>query len=242
MKKWIFLGLCILVTGLFANWLVEVKVEGEVYKRNPSLEIALLLETIKKDIPTYDPDTNYLWTSPEHPEGYYRAELWQNLQHLVYSLLNNYHFNYVGIYSRYGVNGVSIIPIVFAERRFSPNDYTGIPENLMQYGFSLVANESIVAMAFNNGTGYFTGDIRKVVEKIVDPIYARNYQKAANVNGYLAYPLKNGNTSIGVLVVATSEPGLTEQQFFDIEQYADAATWLIYQSADMLMHPEKFTN
>jgi len=42
--------------------------------------------------------------------------------------------------------------------------------------------------------------------------------------------------------VATSEPGLTEQQFFDIEQYADAATWLIYQSADMLMHPEKFTN
>jgi hypothetical protein len=243
MKKPILVCLLsVIAAGLFANWLVEVKVEGEVYQRNPSLEIALFLETIKKDIPAYDPDTNYLWTSPDNPEGYYRAEVWQNLQQLVYSLLTNYHFNFVGIYTRYGVNGTSIIPVVFSERRFSENDHTGIPENLMQYGFSLTGNQSIIAMAFNNGMGYFSGDIRKVVEPAIDRTYVREYQKKANVNGYLAYPLKNGDTPIGVLVIATPEPGITEEQYFDIKQYADAATWLIYQSADMLTHPEKFVH
>lgn len=239
-----FLGIIMLFTvlSLFGNWLVEVKVEGEVYTPNPSLELAILLETLSKDIPTYDPNTNYLWQSPLNPDGVYRAEIWRNLEHLVYSLMTNYDFNFVGIYTRYGVSGNMLIPVVFAEKRFAPADNSGIPENLMQYGFSLATGESLIAMSFNTGQGYFSGDIRKVVEKVVDRSTASAYQIRANVNGYLTYPLKNGDTSIGVLVVATNEPGLTEQQFFDIKQYAEAATWLIYQSFDMLTHPEKFSN
>jgi len=35
------------------------------------------------------------------------------------------------------------------------------------------------------------------------------------------------------------EPGITEEQYFRIEQYCDAASWLVVQTVDLMVNPEK---
>jgi len=223
----------------FSDWLVEVKVEGMEYIHDQPLELALLLETIENDLATYDATENYLWITPDTPQGSYQAELFDHLQDLVCSLVHREPYHFVGIYTRNHANGNTILPVVYGEKRMTPPDPNGVPESLLQKTFSLSADRSILAKAYNEGQGYFTTDIKRVMDATVVSGDVRDFQKQIGVRGYFAYPLKNGDYTIGLLVIATTEPGITEDQFFRIKQYGDAATWLVVQTVDLLAHPEK---
>jgi len=230
--------ICVSLTA-FSDWLVEVKVEGMEYRHNNQFEMALLLETIHNDVATYDSTANYLWKTPENPHGSYNIERWDQLGDLVKSLLYREDYNFVGIYTKNWSNGITLVPYIFIEKRFSEPDGTGYPENFNQKTFNLKNGNSLFVNAFNQGKGFFTTNIKSVIDDPALKTAAREYQHEASVRGYFAYPLKNGDVTIGILVVATKEPGLTEEQFFRIEQYADAATWLVIQTCDLLAHPEK---
>ena len=230
--------LSVAITG-FSDWLVEVKVEGMEYEHNEPLELALLLDTLHNDVEEYDNADNYLWKTAENPKGKYNVERWDQLKDLITSLLYREGYNFVGIYTKNWTNGNTLIPYIFIENRFSEPDEVGNPENFVQRDFDLVKNESVFTKAFNEGKGYFTTNIRRVIESDFNKDVAEAYQKKAGVRGYFAYPLKNGEITIGLLIVATKEPGITEEQYFRIEQYADAAQWLVLETADLLAHPEK---
>ncbi len=241
LKKFFILTVLLSVFCLmsFADWLVEVKIEGMEYEHNNQFEMALLLDTIHNDVATYDSTENYLWKTPENPQGSYNVERWDQLGDLVKSLLYRENYNFVGIYTKNWSNGITLVPYIFIEKRFSEPDGSGYPENFNQKTFNLNVGKSLFVNTFNEGKGYFTTNIRSVIDDEYLKDAARDYQREAGVRGYFAYPLKNGEITIGILVVATNQPGLTEEQFFRIEQYADAATWLVIQTCDLLAHPEK---
>lgn len=240
MKKVFFIVLVmILSVTIFSDWLVEVKVEGMEYEHNDQLELALLLDTIHNDVAQYQDIDNYLWRTPGNENGYYNAERWDQLRDLVVSLLYREKYNFVGIYTKYQSRSNQLIPFIFIENRFSQPNQFGDPENFTQRNFDLTKNESLLAKAFNEGKAYFTTNASRITESAYNKNAARDYQLKAGVRGYFAYPLKNGETTIGLLVIATKEPGLTEEQYFRIQQYADAAVWLVVQTVDLLAHPEK---
>ncbi len=240
MKKLLFIMLVMMLSvSVFSDWLIEVKVEGMEYEHNNELEMALLLDTIKNDLEKYQDTDNYLWRRPGNENGFYNVERWDQLRDLIVSLLNREKYNFVGIYTKYQSRSNKLIPFIFIENRFTqPNEF-GDPENFNQRNFDLVKNESLFAKAFNEGKAYFTTNASRVTESEYNKNAAREYQLKAGVRGYFAYPLKNGPTTIGILVIATKEPGLTEEQYFRIQQYADAAVWLVVQTVDLLSHPEK---
>lgn len=243
MKKiTIFVLIALLSVTLLADWLVEVKVEGMEYEHDNALEMMLLLETIQNEVTEYQDINDYIWKTPLSDKGMYNVERWDQLRDLVVSLLHREDYNFVGIYTKRWPNGRDLIPFIYIENRFSPPDEYGTPENFVQRNFDLVKNESLLAKAFNEGQGYFTTNAIRLTESAYDQEAARDYQLKAGVRGYFAYPLKNGETTIGLLVIATKNPGLTEEQYFRIQQYGDAAVWLVVQTVDLLVNPEKVGN
>jgi len=240
MKKLILLFLLTAFSMMvFGDWLVEVKVEGMEYEHNAQLEMALLLETIHNDVAQYDNTDKYIWKTTENSNGSYNIERWDQLQDLVTSLLQREGYSFVGIYTKNWTKGNTLIPFIYIEDRFTDPDAEGNPENIGQRNFDLVKNESLLAKAFNDGQGYFTTNASRLIETGFGKNEARDYQLEAGVRGYFAYPLKNGETTIGLLVIATKEPGITEDQYFRITQYGEAAVWLVVQTVDLLAHPEK---
>jgi len=230
MKKSIVIVLLLSVAMLsFADWLVEVKVEGMEYTHDNKLEGALLLETITNDIATYDSTENYLWKTAENPAGSYKIERWDQLGDLVNSLLNREDYNFVGIYTKNWRKGMTLVPYIFVEQRFTDPGQSALPENIPQYSFGIEAPKTIISKSFRDGQGYFTTNINSIIDDQNLKTYAREYQREAGVRGYFVYPLKNGEITIGLLVIATKNPGITEEQFFRIKQYSDAATWLVLQ-------------
>ncbi len=240
MKKITLIVLIVMMSvTLFSDWLVEVKVEGMEYEHDNALEMMLLLETIQNEVTEYQDINDYIWKTPLSDKGMYNVERWDQLRDLIVSLLHREDYNFVGIYTKMWPNGSQLIPFIYIENRFTPPDQFGTPENFVQRNFDLVKNESLIAKAFNEGQGYFTTNAARLIESGYDKDAAREYQLKAGVRGYFAYPLKNGKTTIGLLVIATKEPGLTEEQYFRIQQYGDAAVWLVVQTVDLLVHPEK---
>src|SRR6056297_297691 len=240
MKKiTIFIIITLLSLTLMADLLVEVKVEGMEYEHDNALEMMLLLETIQNEVSQYQDIDDYIWETPQSEKGMYNIERWDQLKDLIVSLLHREDYNFVGIYTKRRANSKELIPFIYIENRFSAPDNLGTPENFVQRNFDLVKNESLLAKAFNEGKGYFTTNAIRITESAYNQEAARDYQLKAGVRGYFAYPLKNGKTTIGLLVIATKEPGLTEEQYFRIQQYADAAVWLVVQTVDLLVHPEK---
>jgi len=243
MKKLAILFLFAVISVMvFSDWLVEVKVEGMEYEHNNALEMMLLLETIHNELTEYQDIDDYIWKTPLSDKGIFNVERWDQLRDLIVSLHHREDYNFVGIYTKPYDNSRQLIPFIYIENRFTPPDEYGTPENFVQRNFDLSKNESLLAKAFNEGMGYFTTNAIRITEAAYDQDAAREYQLKAGVRGYFAYPLKNGKTTIGLLVIATKEPGLTEEQYFRIQQYADAAVWLVVQTVDLLSHPEKVGN
>jgi len=241
MKK-LLIVLSVIVLGctvVSADWLVEVKVEGELYEHNNALEMILLLETIEGELKKYENIDSYVWKNDTNLKDAYNIERWDQLQDLVVSLLYREDYNFVGIYTKDHPMGSILIPFIYTEKRFTPPDMLGTPENFPQRNFDLKTNESLLTKSFNEGKGYFTTNVRKIAEKAVDKDKAKEYQEKAGIRGYFSYPIKNGEITIGLLVIATMEPGITEEQYFRIEQYCDAASWLVVQTVDLMVNPEK---
>lgn len=241
MKKLLFVvGVLLLIQSVgMSDWLIQVKVEGFEYERNLNLEMALIMDVIRKDIAKYNDPNNFLWFTPEHPQGAYFVERWNELKDVVMSLIAREPYTFVGIYVPGFELHQKMIPYIYAEKRFTrPNEH-GDPENLQQRNFDLSLNRSIIAQAYNQKQAYFTTNIRRVVESSDLHEASLAYQQKAGVRGYFAYPLLNGPTPIGVLVIATMEPGITEEQFFRIQQYSTAIIWLVVETYDLMMNPEK---
>ncbi len=228
--------LCVIA---MSDWLIQVKFEGFEYERNPPLELALILDVIYKDIATYDDPNNYIWYTPEFPQGAYFVERWNQLKHVITSLLHREGYSFVGIYTQDHVAGMKLVPYIYIERRFAPPNPVGDPENLQQRDFDLSLNQSIIAQAHNQKQAFFTTNIRRLIEYPELHQQAREYQEKSGVRGYFAYPLLNGDIPIGVLVIATMEPGITEEQFFRIQQYSTAIVWLVVETLDLINNPEK---